>query len=126
MQIVKYPPIYSPAFGEVVFQISAAAEELLELDILANDQTTVIGKKRFRGSTLYRVNVAGYGRRQIEVTPQRPAAVVDAIAVSVVLWSGPVSRASALSGMPSSTNIVNSSCCDALIGIVSGEPDSFA
>ena len=33
MQIVKYPPIYSPAFGEVVFQISAAAEELLELDI---------------------------------------------------------------------------------------------
>ena len=65
MQIVKYPPIYSPAFGEVVFQISAAAEELLELDILANDQTTVIGKKRFRGSTLYRVNVAGYGRRQI-------------------------------------------------------------
>ena len=27
MQIVKYPPIYSPAFGEVVFQISAAAEE---------------------------------------------------------------------------------------------------
>ena len=57
MQIVKYPPIYSPAFGEVVFQISAAAEELLELDILANDQTTVIGKKRFRGSPLYRVNV---------------------------------------------------------------------
>ena len=52
MQIVKYPPIYSPAFGEVVFQISATAEELLELDILANDQTTVIGKKRFRGSTL--------------------------------------------------------------------------
>ena len=39
MQIVKYPPIYSPAFGEVVFQISAAAEELLELDILANWKT---------------------------------------------------------------------------------------
>ena len=101
MQIVKYPPIYSPAFGEVVFQISATAEELLELDILANDQTTVIGKKRFRGSTLYRVNVAGYGRRQIEVTPQRPAAssfaFPDKRIINLTLRSGNVRAATVMS-----------------------------
>lgn len=101
MQIVKYPPIYSPAFGEVVFQISAAAEELLELDILANDQTTVIGKKRFRGSTLYRVNMAGYGRRQIEVTPQRPAAssfaFPDKRIINLTLRSGNVRAATVMS-----------------------------
>ena len=101
MQIVKYPPTYSPAFGEVVFQISAAAEELLELDILANDQTTVIGKKRFRGSTLYRVNVAGYGRRQIEVTPQRPAAssfaFPDKRIINLTLRSGNVWAATVMS-----------------------------
>lgn len=100
MQIVKYPPIYSPAFGEVVFQISATAEELLELDILANDQTTVIGKKRFRGSTLYRVNVAGYGRRQIEVIPQRPAAssfaFPDKRIINLILRSGNVRAATVM------------------------------
>lgn len=73
----------------------------MELDILANDQTTVIGKKRFRGSTLYRVNVAGYGRRQIEVTPQRPAAFSfafpDKRIINLTLRSGNVRAATVMS-----------------------------
>ena len=75
MKIVKYPTYYAPASGEVNFQISAEIDELVEIEILAGDDNTLIGKKRFRNATLYNVNVAGYARRQIDVTPQRPSSI---------------------------------------------------
>ena len=75
MKIVKYPTYYAPASGEVNFQISAEIDELIEIEILAGDDNTLIGKKRFRNATLYNVNVAGYARRQIDVTPQRPSSI---------------------------------------------------
>lgn len=75
MKIVKYPTYYAPASGEVNFQISAEIDELVEIEILAGDDNSLIGKKRFRNATLYNVNVAGYARRQIDVTPQRPSSI---------------------------------------------------
>lgn len=75
MKIVKYPTYYAPASGEVNFQVSAEIDELVEIEILAGDDNTLIGKKRFRNATLYNVNVTGYARRQIDVTPQRPSSI---------------------------------------------------
>lgn len=47
MKIVKYPTYYAPASGEVNFQISAEIDELVEIEILAGDDNTLIGKKTF-------------------------------------------------------------------------------
>ena len=78
MKIVKYPTYYAPASGEVNFQISAETDELVDLEILTGDNNTLVGKKRFRNATLYNVNVAGYARRQIDVSPQRPSTIAFA------------------------------------------------
>lgn len=47
MKIVKYPTYYAPASGEVNFQISAEIDELVEIEILAGDDNTLIGKNVF-------------------------------------------------------------------------------
>ena len=78
MKIVKYPTYYAPASGEVNFQISAETDELVDIEILAGDNNSLVGKKRFRNATLYNVNVAGYARRQIDVSPQRLSTIAFA------------------------------------------------
>lgn len=71
MKITKTPAPYSPAYRDALFRISAATDEIVELDIFDHAGTGIIGRKRLYGSTTYDVNVAGYAQGQFEVAPLR-------------------------------------------------------
>lgn len=72
MQISKSPIIYSSAFLDAAFVLTANPDELLIVDIYDNAMTKVIGQKRFTGASEYEMNVSGYVRRQMSVTPLTP------------------------------------------------------
>ena len=69
MQIISSPRAYSPAYAEAVFEIEAAADEVINVDIFNNDNSCVIGRKRIAGAGIHNVNVANYAKRQFDVKP---------------------------------------------------------
>ncbi len=75
MDITQSPKTYASAYAEALFTLSAAAGEVLEIDLLDNATQAVLGRKRLSGQTSYTVNVAPYAQRLLEVAPLRGAAI---------------------------------------------------
>ena len=69
MQIISVPLHYTPAYSDAMFQITAAQNEVVNLDIYNNDNSKIIGRKKVSGATVYNINVANYAKRQFEIEP---------------------------------------------------------
>lgn len=69
MNIVKFPTLYASAFQEAICRISATADEVVEVDLYDHSQTTIIGKRRFSGTTSYDVNLANCAQSQLDILP---------------------------------------------------------
>lgn len=70
MNITKEPAQYQAAFGDVLYHISdAEPEQRVEVTIMDDNGSQVIGRKRLCGESEYEVNVANYLQQQLEVVP---------------------------------------------------------
>lgn len=69
MQITESPVRYAPAYRDAIFKISAAVDEIVNLDIYDHTGSNVIGKKRVSGATSHEINVANYAKRQLDIVP---------------------------------------------------------
>lgn len=70
MNIMKEPAQYQAAFGDVLYHISGAEpEQRVEVAIMNDNGSQVIGRKRLRGESEYEINVANYLQQQLEILP---------------------------------------------------------
>lgn len=64
MNISSIPENYSGAFSDLIYNVTGAApQQIVEVTILGELSTDVLGMKRYRGESGYAVNISNYVRR---------------------------------------------------------------
>lgn len=70
MKISTTPANYTGAFSEVIYTITEAEpDQILEVQILGDTTSDIIGIKRFTGQSEYNVNISNYIRRRMNAKP---------------------------------------------------------
>ena len=70
MKISSTPANYSGAFSDLVYKVTEAVpDEVVEVSVVGEQSTDVLGIKRYRGQSEYTVNISNYVKRRLSVTP---------------------------------------------------------
>lgn len=70
MIISSTPADYAGAFSDVIYRLAdVVPEQTIEVSVLGEQTTDVLGIKRYRGQSEYAVNISNYVRRKMDVTP---------------------------------------------------------